>query len=371
MISLLLLLIVPICGPFICKAIWPHDLTWEEFAANIAVGVLIVLTGMGLSYFRNTGDIEIINGKLTSKASERVSCSHSYSCNCRTVTRGSGENRRTERVCDTCYRHPYDVSHRLYTTIGRITVDRIDSQGLKVPPRFERAQVGDPVADTHYHTNYIKAAPDSLFNRTQVAILQERFKDNLPEYPSKLYDYHYVDRVLAAGVNVPDLSVWNKELALALRDRGVSKQVNIVVVITKATDPDYATALDAKWLGGKKNDVVVVLGAPEYPKQQWVRIISWTDEQIFKVELRDALMKHEMLDPVKVMAEIGTHIDQSFKRKSMKDFKYLEASIEPPAWLLVTLFLLSTFASLACTYCFVRNDVRTEKAKPKPYTRNW
>lgn len=359
MITLLLLLVFPLVWPFVAKIIWKHELTGYEHLINIAVGVLVVVLGFALSAYQSAGDYHVLNGQVTGKEINRVSCEHSYRCNCRESCSGSGSDRRCSTTCDTCYEHFNDFDHDLKTTLGNITIDRIDRQGVRVPPRYESAKVGDPVAMTQFYINYIKAAPDSLFNTAQNAILLERFKDKLPEYPLRVYDYHYIDRVIPVGVTVPGLAAWNMKLANALRELGPLKQANVVIVITNEVEANYANALAAKWLGGKKNDVVVVLGAPEFPKRQWARVVSWTDNQVFKIELRDELQAMDEFHADEVIAAIAKHIGSSFVRKPMKDFEYLKGAISPPTWLLVVLFLLSVGASVGCTLFLVNNNVRT------------
>lgn len=356
MIPLLLLLVFPLVWPFVAKIIWKHKLTGVEHAINIGVGVLVVLAGYGFGLYREMGDVQILNGKVVAKEIVRVSCTHSYSCRCRQVCSGSGKNRSCHRECDTCYEHNNDWDHDLRTTLGTITIDRVDRQGKVVPPRYTSAQINDPVAQTNYYRNYIKAAPDSIFNKAQNALLLEQYQGKLPPYPNHVYDYHRLDRVISVGLPVTDMREWNVKLATALNDLGKAKQVNAVIVLTNETNPNYANALSAYWLGGKKNDVIAVLGSPTL-KPSWVRIISWTDNEVFKVELRDALMALEEFTADSVISTMSQHISKSFARKPMEDFSYLKDTIEPPVWLLITLFLLSAAASIGCTIICVRNDI--------------
>lgn len=370
MLSLLFLLIFPLCWPFVAKIIWKHELTWTEHVINIIVGVGVVLLGFALSFYSNVGDREIYNGQVTSKESVRVSCSHSYSCRCRQVCSGSGSNRSCSTHCDTCYDHSYDVDHVVSSTIGSFKIDRVNRQGTTIPPRFTKVQVGDPVADTRYFSNYVKAAPDSLFNRTKSELLINQFGATLPEYPLEVFDYHYLNRVLPVGVNVADIAEWNMELANALRPLGPSKKVNVVVVMTASKDTTYANALEAKWLGGKMNDVVVVLGVPEYPKLAWARVFSWSDEQLFKVELRNALTEQESVSPKATIGVIAEQIVKGFKRKDRKDFEYLKGESDPPLWLLITLFFISASVSVGMTLYLVNNDER-EGHTPRNGLRRW
>lgn len=358
MTSLALLLVLPMVWPFVAKMIWKHEITLTELGLNLLIGVLIVVSGWALGRYTQALDVEILNGQVTGKRSERVPCEHSYSCNCRQSCSGSGASQSCTTVCSTCYEHAYDVDWLLDTTVKALRINRVDRQGLKEPPRFTSASVGDPVAVPQSYQNYIKAAPDSLFNAAQNAALLSEFGDRLPEYPSKVRDYHYVDRVLTDGVALPSLAEWNEGLAQRLRALGPARQVNIVLVATSHPDARYADALHAKWLGGKKNDVVVVLGVSEYPEINWVRVLSWTEREVFKVQLRDALLDLKTVKMDAVLDTIAQQVEVGFERRSMADFEYLKHEIEPPFWLTGLLLLLSAIGSVGAAIYFANNQHR-------------
>lgn len=357
---LLLLLAFPLVWPFVAKAIWRHEITLAEMGISLALVAGLVTVGFFAGRSAQTADVEVWNGQVTGKESRRVSCSHSYSCNCRQVCSGSGSSRSCSLVCSTCYEHPWDQSWYLKTTLGEITVPRVDRRGLKEPERFTRATVGDPVSQLRPYENLVKGAPDSLFNTLREQVALAHFQEQVPPYPVSIYDLHYLDRVLTAGaVEVPDLHEWNRELAMRLRSLGPTKQANVVVVMTRSANPLFASAIQAAWLGGKKNDVVVVLGVPEYPKLAWARVFSWTDNELFKVQLRDDLQALQLAERQAVLDVIERHVTASFKRRSMEDFEYLRNEIHPPGWVIALLAVLGVVGSLATSWFMAKNDIRT------------
>lgn len=343
-ISLVLLaLIAPAIGWIILrKKIQDVHLHYIGVAVLSVILVFAALAGsiVGQSY-----DIEILNGYVTGKQSRKVSCEHSYDCNCKTVRScsGSGKNRScsSSRVCDTCYDHSYDVDWEVHTSINSFNISRVNRQGTTEPQRFTKVAVGDPVSTTHHYTNWVKAAPDSLFSHIKTTVHSPNLLAMIPSYPASVYDYHYVDRVISYGVPVVDIKQWNLDLAKVNAVLGASKQVNIIVLMVKTTDPTYEYALRDAWLGGKKNDVIVIFGVTEYPTISWVRVMSWTDKQILKVELRDDLIEIGTLqDRGVVLKSISDNVKKSFKRKEMRDFEYLQDEIVPPDWLIAVLVLL-------------------------------
>lgn len=346
--NLLILLAFPLAWPWIAKRIWHTDVTWQEMILNIVIVVALSTTVWFLGKNYQTADIEIWNGQVTGKEQDMVSCEHSYSCNCRTDSKGN-------RSCDTCYEHSNDWDWNVETTIGTITIDRIDRRGSDEPPRWTEAEVGQPVARPKSFTNYVKAVPQSLFNTNQQAL--SKYGAEVPAYPSSVYDYHYINRILSAGVSIPDVATWNHNLALMLRDLGPSKQVNVVVVITKNADPMFEYALQGKWLGAKKNDVVVILGTPSYPAIEWVRVVSWTDNQLFKVQLRDELQDLKTVDQDKILGIIRSNVSKTFVRKQMKDFEYLDSEIMPPDWVIILAAAIAVLGSIALSVFFMFYDV--------------
>ena len=281
-----------------------------------------------------TIDVEIWNGQVTGKERERVSCSHSYSCNCRTVYSGSGKDRTSHEECDTCYEHSNDYDWNVMTNVGDLKIDRVDRQGKTEPERWTKVTVGEPASQAHFFTNYIKAAPDSIFHFSD-ELIAEKFNGKIPDYPKEVYDYYRFNHVLTVGVPVPDLDKWNNDVANILKKLGPSKQANVIILFVNTNDPNYEYALRSKWLGGKKNDIVVILGVTQYPAIDWARVMTWSDKEIFKVVLRDRLTEIKEVNRQEVLTAVDEVTTRSFKRKEMKDFEYLADEIDPPMWVII------------------------------------
>ena len=286
--------------------------------ASFLVSALIMGGGM----FSETADTEIWNGKVTSKEREKVSCRHSYSCNCRQTCSGSGKDRSCSETCDTCYEHSYDVDWNVHSTIKSLRIDTIDRQGVKEPPRWTAVWVGEPVSDSHMFVNYIKAARNNVLNREGTKISYA-----MPAYPAAVYDYYKIDRAVSVDGAMPNLPEWSKQISMVMRDLGPARQVNLVVVFTK--NPEiYADQLNAAWLGGKKNDVIVVIGTTDHVKPDWVKVLSWSKREDFKIDIREAVIGMDLV-AAPVMQVIAKSINTSFERRHMKEFAYLMYDIEP------------------------------------------
>lgn len=324
---------------FYCKS---ESFKPELLIVSVCTWAMASMILAGISYVSMT-DTEILNSQVTSKERKTVSCSHDYKCNCRIVKKKSSDGKTyEEEVCDTCYEHRNDYNWVLHTGLGDIRIDRIDRQGIHEPPRFTTAKPGDPVAKTHTYVNYIKADENQLLNESTNTLAIEAYKGKLPSYPLNIYDYHYLNRVIAQGVSVPDLDKWNLAVANMLRTLGPSYQVNTVLVFTSEQNMSYAKALRASWLGGKKNDVVVVVGISQWPQISWVDVFSWSEKEMFKVNIRENISELQNIDQQKVISIISSEISKGYIRAPMRDKKYMvtDRTSDPVTLLIVTLLMI-------------------------------
>lgn len=310
-------------------------------AGGLGLGSLLaVFLSCQVAMYVSTSSTEILNGQVTGKEQNTVSCSHSYSCNCRTVTSGSGKDARTSTVCDTCYEHSHDYDWDVYTSVGTISIDRVDRQGRDEPQRWTVAKVGDPAATTHTYTNWIKPAGSSLFNVGHIDLKQ--YGDKLPKYPGKVYDYYNIDRIVSE-VNIPNLPAYNRYLANQLEVLGPKRQANMIFVITKNLSPTYADAIYAKWNGAEKNDIVVFLGV-QNGEIKWANVKAWSKFDIFQVTLRDALLDLKTFDMKRIIDTSVAVSTAKFERKPMKEFEYLSneaQTITPFATIFIVIFMLA------------------------------
>lgn len=359
----LLLFVVGLVPALVGKAFF-KGVTWKEFYLHAGAQLLIAGMSCLIVYHRDVTDVEILNGVVTSKKQVQTSCSHSYDCNCRQRctwrTTGTGKNSRQyldcRRVCDTCYEHPYDYDWRVYgSTRMTWTIPRVDSQGVLVPKAWEAVVVGEPTAQEHAYENFIKGSPDTLFKRQG---LTEKYLKDLPPYPSQVYNRWHLDRFVQVGVSVTvtDAKLWNEELEVVNGRTGSRSRVNLIVVVTDKP-MDYYFALEQHWVGGKKNDSVLVVGVDRDFNITWVKSMAWTIKRDYEVELEDEVIKLGKLDREKVLAVFEDVTRRLYKRKPMQDFEYLQASVVPTTSEVIVTVLLSLLTSLGLMILLHKVDV--------------
>jgi hypothetical protein len=327
--TLLLTLVLPIFGAVV---IFFAIRDWKISAISAGAGAALIAIVFACSYGAAVADTEIWSGQVVGKTRVHGTYEESYDCNCSTDSKGNSH-------CSTCYRTHYTVNWACQTTIGGIGIDSRDSTWRSIyetpdPTRYSIINIGDPVSKQHMYVNYVQAVPNSLFAAINGSTMA-KYQGQLPAYPDRIYDIYHVDRFVTNGVNVPDARSWNDDISDMLRELGPKKQANVIVAVTKNQNAEYADALRDAWEGVNKNDIVVVLGSPDGQTIQWVRILSWTKNELFKIQLRDRILALGKLDRVQVLAQIQDQVATNFERRHMKEFEYLKGEIDPPGWLLI------------------------------------
>jgi hypothetical protein len=352
------LLFIPLVIGIIAMAVGKGQLTWKELlvqeGALIALIVAFYFIAVGVTRCSASSDTEIWNGVIAKKFEDTEHCCHSYPCNCRQVCSGTGKNRSCSTVCDTCYMHSHDIYWQANSSNGETVFhDGCNAPGTSPPQRWLQIKVGEPTAVEHRFTNYIKAAPDTILRRQGAAA---QFADLLPAYP-RVYDHYRVRRFLFVGVPAPpNLTALDDRLDRINAELGRAKQVNMTVVVVKTGDQQYLEALTEHWLGGKKNDVVLVIGAPKFPELAWAGVMSWSQSEEMKLAIRDQVMDLKQFDGEQILKILDQQVNSKFVRKPMKDFEYLMAQVDPPWWSLLLIFVLGTIVSVILTVYFLKND---------------
>lgn len=351
------ILLVPLIFAAVVKVVFHASITWKEMGLQVVGSTVITAIVLACGLYSQTADVEIWNGYVVDKKQVRVSCEHSYSCNCRTVTSGSGKNQTSYTVCDTCYEHSHDHDWRVYASFDDYrNIHRVDRQGENEPPRWTAAYVGEPYSAEKMYTNYIKAVPESIFGRYDRE--NDPYAAFVAQYP-QVYDYYRVTRVQVTGVPIPDHKDWNDGLNEVAKRLGSSKEVNPIIQFVKTDDPKYKFTLENQWLNGKKNDVIVVFGVNTYPKIDFVTVVGWENEEL-KIKLTNDLQKYTVMDNefrTVALALIEDNITKYHKRMNMADYEYLKDQIEPPTWVVILGFVLAILSSAGFTYWFHREDI--------------
>lgn len=165
-----------------------------------------------------------------------------------------------------------------------------------------------PITKRMHFENRIKASP-SVFSFITVpeAIKVFSYPDNGNPFNS--------NRVLGEASKKISLLCWDQMNARL----GISKKVNVIIVGFTDSDSYISEYQRAKWLGGKKNDLILCYG------NGWAKVFGWTEKEDVKQNLETLLLDSKIDDSIIPLIE--SEIRSHYIIKDWKKFNYL--SVEP------------------------------------------
>lgn len=173
----------------------------------------------------------------------------------------------------------------------------------------------EPVTITKSFVNKVKAAP-SVFSFITVGT-------NIPVYNWPSNPNPFVsDRVMGTARKYISTLEWDKLNAYL----GARKKINLIIVGFDSGDSMLGQYQRAKWVGGKKNDLVITLGGHDLKKPDWVYVFGWSDTEIVKQDIQ-SYVKENGLGSTNLLGYISNEVVQNYKIKEWKQFDYLR--VEP------------------------------------------
>lgn len=229
---------------------------------------------------------------------------------------------------------------------------------------------GTPSASTHRYTNKVQASYSIYRNKE----IDEDDYPDLPDYPLKVWGYININRIVGKVPNRENALVYlaqeNSRLNEFIPDpekpgkKRSWKQVNLIFVnVGAGKGEDYGIALQNKWENGNKNDLVVSFSMEDDGTINWVYAFSWSEIEILKLEIRDAIMGlgkvNNFIDVEKITVDL---VAEKFVRKQFADFDYLHITPSPWTyvfiWILSLLCLTAQFISWVCDDSSYKEDLR-------------
>jgi hypothetical protein len=196
-----------------------------------------------------------------------------------------------------------------------------------------------PVTGIRTFENRVKAAP-SVFS-------YEKLPENAPvfEYP-KNNDKFVSDRCVGAvGVTTLKLDQMNAVL-------GPNKKVNVILVGFGDKSINDAQLQEAKWVGGKKNDLVICFGGGTIIKPSWCYVFGWTESDLCKQNIQSIVLKNGMSNDV--LPLIQTEIMKTFAKKDWHKFDYL--TVEVPFSRYIQLFFILLVLNIGAIIYMMKNE---------------
>jgi len=338
-------------------ALWviKRKIVWWEWAISaglslVTAGIMHITAVYGMTADTETWSGNIVSSKYVPKWVEEYE-EAIYKNVTKTRTVGFGKNRRTETYIDRVFSH-YETRYRTHTKYWQVRIGfgaKIESK--RIPhsffeeikskwggescmkairgnrPGFYSGNKNDYILSNK--TGYIYPAVTEVYFENRVKAAPTTFSyPNVPEN-TKVFDYpdnsnwrHSQRLIGIAGGPIKALE-WDR-----LNSRlGSRKKVNLVLIGFGAADSGIAQLQEAKWIGGKKNDLVLCYGG-EHTKPTWTYVFGWTEKEIIKRNLETILLNGPVDETI--LPKIEEEVIKNYTIKDWKKFDYI--SIEPPLW---------------------------------------
>lgn len=225
-----------------------------------------------------------------------------------------------------------------------------------------------PASVYHMYDNYVLASQETILkNRLQD---YSHFNSLILPYPSiQSTEYGSIKfiRTVNAGTNISseNLEKIQKLLDDELTTLGANSQINIITYFVNTKDQSFIHALDTAWMKGKKNDLIVVVGYVDN-KIIWSNLITWTDNELFKVKLRDRIIQKGSLEKESdivdfvniIVSQIRMGGEDGYKRKPMADYEYLTNDISLSFEQNLVMVILSVVFSLIFIGVYLYNEYK-------------
>jgi hypothetical protein len=362
----------------------PYDFTWRELPIHLVVSFISIVLLFSLFFVTSTDiwDKEIRNGYVQGAEyweawTERTSCNHKDKKG-RQLHSHHTEYHSPQWILKTVNIDDLRVSSSVYNNY----VNRWSNNTYKHIFRPSQISFGDgnmyyttynhdvskyvPASEEYSFVNYLQASHETLKRRFSSVDLFAEYKKPYPRVYAAGLGPIEVDRIVLAGAPLPpDYAIkLDRELDVALATLGAKKQVNVLLYFTGGSDVGAGLALEEHWIKGKKNDVIVFVGAKNFPKVDWVHVSAWTENEEFKINLRNKILglkKEEFSNPNIVARTILDQIDlpspTGFQRMPMEKLEYLIGDIRLPLWSQILIVVLAGLANWFCSAWLIRERV--------------
>jgi hypothetical protein len=350
----------------------PWHMHWK-LAIPLWVAYFFVYYTTGLFYFSGIADKSIINAQAVGGVWEESYTSIRTETVCDSKNdKGDCTSSHTESHCDDYHPDSFTIlfsdgsSHSINRSNYRALVGQLKNEKQESVFHFGQCSVGDgrkfattfaPGKSSELYVsyeipvvNYILAGRNLYKTSDEVSKPYLSHLQTMPgigEHPTGIGPWKS-NRLLLASVAAPD--AWKQATENELNKingmLGPSKEVNVVMYLVGTADKSFSPALESYWTHGKKNQLTIIVGTTNFPKVDWVDVISfWSVKPEVGINIRDRLEKMSLDDPG-LVSMIAKEVQTNWQRKHMEAFKHLAWDLTIPWWayLLVTSF--SIFVSL-------------------------
>lgn len=263
----------------------------------------------------------------------------------------------------------YDVNVQEYKTLVKNFGSEVPVKGKRTtfahasrmiagdPNDYESRSVTGyiyPVTSLRNFDNRIKAAPSTF---SYVKVPTNIF---VYEYP-KNSNWRVSDRLLGEAKKLIDIKAFDDMNARL----GPVKLVNVIMVGYRDKDSIQSNWQEAKWIGGKKNDLIICFNMVG-TNVTWVKTFGWTEREICKRNI-DTIMLTSPIN-TKILSKIEKEIRMNYMLKDWHKFDYI--TIEPTGWCYFWFIFIMVLIQAGLWVFFIVNEYDKEEEYVDSEDRN-
>lgn len=249
----------------------------------------------------------------------------------------------------------YRVTYKSYVEIckafgGQISKEKVYKSGFDGgDPHIYNCQNRTgciiPITDTRRWENRIKAAP-TVFSFIKVP-------KGIPVFDwPKTEDAFKSTRLLGSAANTISIS----EFDCMMAKLGPVSRVNVIMIGFGNQDSSIAQYQQAKFIGGKKNDLVLCYGGGTPTEPKWSFVFGWTENELVKRNLESILLQYKV--DTGILPIVEAEIKKNYKLKDWSKFDYI--SIEAPTWAYWVFFIVMIGSQVGWYFFAYYNDADKE-----------
>ncbi|MFA7218917.1 MAG: hypothetical protein WC119_00130 [Synergistaceae bacterium] len=325
-----------------------HTITWYEWLGVCLIGFAVTGVFHAIAVHGMTADNEIWSGQITRAVHYPRWIEEYQVAIYKTVThtRSDGSTYTTSEFshyetrhrthpehwqAETSITRPKEIDKKFFNEIvqnfGDLTTEKphksgFDSGDPNIYVAYNKTGYVYPITDIRSFKNKIKASP-SVFSFSKVP-------EGTPVYEYPYSHWLVSARLIGTASTVIDITEFDR-----LNSRlGPTKRVNVIIVGFNSLDSQLGQWQEAKWIGGKKNDLVICYGGTT--NANWAYCFGWTEQEIVKRNIETIFLKFPVNDDI--LLKIENEIRKNYVIKDWSKFDYIR--VEPPRWAFMILVII-------------------------------
>ena len=367
---------------YMCK----KEVVWLEWLGSAVIG-LIIAGIMHIVVIRAlTDDTEVWSGQVVRTDRCPAWVEEYQERHTSTYYTGSGKNRTAHTRVWYTTEHDHHPEHWV-AALNFGTIDEDKEIGLedynKIKGYFGNSVVNGGTQSYHHGghfdggDNKIYSTPNNtgyLYPATTLQHFENRVKAaptlfsfaKVPEgtpvfgYP-KNENWVRSDRLLGTAAKTVDILEFDR-----MNSRlGPRSKVNIILVGFDNGDSQLGCWQEAKFVGGKKNDLVLCYGGTT--NVVWAKCFGWTEKMNVKRNL-ETMILGKVVNTV-MLSSIEDEIKKSYVIKQWDKFSYIQ--IEPPWWAYLVEIILMAIAQVIYWYWAFNNNTTKDGGSMFRYDQGW